>query len=103
MGGSGTSGILRFKSSCGETFTVALGIHNYNVWCDAQVNLRDDETAVKMHPEYYNRGSLSDQAHSGIFKGTKNANCVGISFTQTDGNQLPAVLYYNPEKDRRVY
>ncbi|OBZ77384.1 Boletus edulis lectin [Grifola frondosa] len=29
MGGSGTSGTLRFKNPCGDYFVVALGVHNY--------------------------------------------------------------------------
>ncbi|GIK04357.1 hypothetical protein Aspvir_008438 [Aspergillus viridinutans] len=103
MGGSGTSGMLRFKSSSGETFTTVLGMHNYNPWCDVQVNLKDDETAVKMHPEYYNGGKLSDQAGAGIYKGTGHGQMVAITFQRKDENEVFAVLQYYVEPDRRVY
>ena len=32
--GSGHSGILKFEDQGGQVFTVILGVHNYNVWCD---------------------------------------------------------------------
>ncbi|KAF7159507.1 hypothetical protein CNMCM5623_004845 [Aspergillus felis] len=103
MGGSGTSGILRFKSSSGETFTAILGIHNYKPWCDVQVNLRDDDTAVKLLPEYYNGGALSGEAHGEIFKGTCHGKWVGITFDKADGHELSAVLHYYADRDGRVY
>jgi hypothetical protein len=53
MGGSGTSGMLRIKAASGYTFSVIVGFHNSEFWCDAQVVLPDDDTAVKLHPEYY--------------------------------------------------
>ncbi|KAF3029040.1 hypothetical protein E8E15_010554 [Penicillium rubens] len=58
MGGSGTSGMLRIKTTSGTTFSVIVGYHNYDFWCDAQVNLHDDDTAVKLHPDRENGESL---------------------------------------------
>ncbi|KAI2890736.1 hypothetical protein CBS76997_5089 [Aspergillus niger] len=66
LGGSGTSGMLRIRASSGHTFSVVVGYHNYEFWCDAQVDLHDDDTAVKLHPEYYNGGRLSSQANPSI-------------------------------------
>ena len=56
MGGSGTSGILRFESDTGERFSVALGVHNNARWCDIVTGLAAKDTAVAIHPEYYNNG-----------------------------------------------
>lgn len=55
MGGSGTSGILRFMTEQGkEAFFVAMGVHNYKPWVDTITGLADDVTGVKALPEYYN-------------------------------------------------
>jgi hypothetical protein len=54
MGGSGTSGILRFMTEQGkEAFFVAMGVHNYKPWVDTITGLGDDITGVKALPEYY--------------------------------------------------
>ncbi|KAI9428630.1 lectin [Lactarius indigo] len=53
MGGSGTSGSIRFVSNTGEAFVVALRIHNYKRWCDIVANLKTDQTACTINPEYY--------------------------------------------------
>ena len=55
MGGSGTSGILRFMTEQGkEAFFIALGVHNYKPWVDTITGLGDDITGVRALPEYYN-------------------------------------------------
>jgi hypothetical protein len=55
MGGSGTSGMLRFMTEHGkEAFFIALGVHNYKRWVDIVTGLADDVTCVKALPEYYN-------------------------------------------------
>lgn len=53
MGGSGTSGMLRFKNPKGDQFLVALGVHNYKRWCDIVTDVPLDQTAVDVHPSYY--------------------------------------------------
>ncbi|KAH8428571.1 uncharacterized protein LDX57_006267 [Aspergillus melleus] len=104
MGGSGTSGMLRFKSSSGENFTVVLGIHNYKPWCDAQVKLQDGDTAVKIHPEYYSGGKLSGEDYgTGFIKGTDHLKWVGVSFDQQEGHDLSAEVTFYPAKDERIY
>ncbi|KAM3498524.1 hypothetical protein MY10362_008163 [Beauveria mimosiformis] len=55
MGGSGTSGIVRFIAATGsEAFVVAVGVHNYKPWVDIVTNLSKDQTGVSILPEYYN-------------------------------------------------
>ncbi|KJF60767.1 lectin 1c [Coccidioides immitis RS] len=56
MGGSGTSGMLQFESSTGETFLLAMGIHSYKRWCNFVVDLEDDATAKDFHPRCYTGG-----------------------------------------------
>lgn len=63
MGGSGTSGTLRFDSDTGESFLVALGVHNYKRWCDIVTGLNPGETGVVIHREYYH-GSERDNGLS---------------------------------------
>lgn len=95
MGGSGTSGMLRIKASSGHTFSVIVGFHNYNPWCDAQVDLRDDDTAVKLHPEYYNGGRLSEEAHSLVSRTTSTGRTVKVQIQALpDGPVfIPIVTY----------
>ncbi|CAM1505799.1 Fc.00g114360.m01.CDS01 [Cosmosporella sp. VM-42] len=55
MGGSGTSGMLRFMTEQGkEAFIIAMGEHNYKPWLDIVTGLADEVTCVKALPEYYN-------------------------------------------------
>jgi hypothetical protein len=49
MGGSGTSGSLRN----GREFVVTLGVHNYKRWGDIVTNLKNDQAARIVNPEYY--------------------------------------------------
>ncbi|KAK4442878.1 lectin 2b [Podospora aff. communis PSN243] len=53
MNASGSSGMLRFRSSEGEYFSVAVGVHNYKRWCDVDVNLGDSGVLTGLHPRYY--------------------------------------------------
>ena len=60
MGGSGTSGSLRFVSDSGGSFVVTLGVHNYKRWGDIVTNLKD-QTACIINPEYYSEGQPKRQ------------------------------------------
>ncbi|KAI0298337.1 fungal fruit body lectin [Multifurca ochricompacta] len=53
MGDSGTSGCLRFTSDTGESFILALGVHNYKRWGDIIPNLSAEDTGVVINPQYY--------------------------------------------------
>nr|AXS59213.1 isolectin 2b [Hericium erinaceus] len=58
MGGSGTSGTLRFASvACDAYFTVALGVHNYKPWVDIAVDQPSTDTCVHVHPQWYEEGT----------------------------------------------
>jgi hypothetical protein len=48
MGGSGTSGSLRFVSSSGENFVATFGVHNYKRWCDIVTNLKNDQVYLTL-------------------------------------------------------
>lgn len=49
MGGSGTSGTLRFL--------VVVGVHNYRRWTDVVADLTSDQTGMVINPEYYGGGT----------------------------------------------
>ena len=53
MGGNGTCGSLRFASNTGESFIITLGVHNYKRWGDIVTNLKNDQTAMVITPQYY--------------------------------------------------
>ncbi|KAF8422317.1 lectin [Boletus edulis BED1] len=92
MGGSGTSGVLRFKSDK-ELITVAVGVHNYKRWCDVVTGLKPEETALVINPQYYNNGpraymrekQLAEYSVTSLV-GTK----VEVKYTATEGNSLQA-------------
>ncbi|KZP31629.1 lectin [Athelia psychrophila] len=92
MGGSGTSGTIRFVSVDGkESFIVALGVHNYKRWCDVVTNLKDDQTGVLINPQYYNNGGRDYQREKQLASyNIKNAKGreIGVKFTKDDGNDL---------------
>ncbi|KAL4869925.1 hypothetical protein BDV12DRAFT_167083 [Aspergillus spectabilis] len=94
MGSSGTSGILRFQSPSGELSTVVVGIHNWQPWCDAQVDLATNDTGVKLHPEYYSGGRLSGEAHREIQRTSSKGTHVKVFFDAVEGHQISAVVQY---------
>ncbi|KAI0406773.1 fruit body lectin [Xylaria palmicola] len=62
MGGSGTSGMLRYQTEAGgEPFTVVIGVHNYNPWVHILPDVAPNETCVALLPQYYAGGK-----HSGV-------------------------------------
>jgi len=90
MGGSGTSGALRFKNGAGEQFLVLLGVHNYKPWCGMVTDLAPGDTCMKIQPEYYGNGSANkswvqvDHMEKRSAKGTK----VQVKFVQAEGHAL---------------
>ncbi|KAJ5845445.1 hypothetical protein N7534_009114 [Penicillium rubens] len=94
MGGSGTSGMLRIKTTSGTTFSVIVGYHNYYFWCDAQVNLHDDDTAVKLHPEYYNGGILSHEARPITERTTSAGRTVKVYLQALPCGRPPVIITY---------
>ena len=53
MGGSGTSGGLRLKSTAGDYVFIVFGINAYQPWVDVVVDLTPGDTGVAVHPTYY--------------------------------------------------
>ncbi|KAG2109320.1 lectin 2b [Suillus discolor] len=97
MGGSGTSGGLRFMCGTGEEFLVVLGIHNYKRWCDIDVNLAPGDTGMKIHPEYYTDGTpqnklLWDQL-SEIEKTSAKGTKVNVKYVQEAGDGKSFVVH----------
>jgi hypothetical protein len=61
MGGSGTSGMLRFQSENGEErFAVTIGVHNYNPWVHILPDVATNETTIVLLPQYYAGGKHSN-------------------------------------------
>lgn len=96
MGGSGTSGMLRFTAAGGQHCALIVGVHNYKVWCDVLVDLKSDDTLVKLLPTYYGAGerNVGWVQKSSVVKTTAAGKEVGVNFYQTEGNQLLANFTY---------
>ncbi|KAF8273058.1 lectin [Lactarius quietus] len=93
MGGSGTSGCLRLQSDSGESFVVALGVHNYKRWGDIVTNLKNDQTATTINPEYYSSEHPDRQKQREKQLTTYSvANLQGrkfsLEYTKAEGNEL---------------
>ncbi|PPQ68811.1 hypothetical protein CVT24_007697 [Panaeolus cyanescens] len=92
MGGSGTSGTMRFSSSdTGESFLVALGVHNYKRWGDIVADLKNDQTGIIINPEYYKAGKRATQRERQLSQFTvKNSKGrpLTVNFTDADGKDL---------------
>lgn len=91
MGGSGTSGILRFKCN-DEYFIVALGVHNYKRWCDVSTGLASSGTACHIHPDYYTEGNVRaavrEKQLSTFDVTSPQGRKITVNFDQPDGNDL---------------
>lgn len=94
MGGSGTSGMLRLGSNSKESFCLAVGVHNHRRWCDIVVDLKDDDTAQKIHPAYYlcDGSPMLWKQLSEITKTTRRGMNIGIKFSINEGTELCAEL-----------
>ncbi|KZV96854.1 fungal fruit body lectin, partial [Exidia glandulosa HHB12029] len=97
MGGSGTSGILRFRSG-DQYFIVALGVHNYKRWVDVSTSLAGNDTATHIHPDYYTGGNLRAGVREEQRKdfdvtpqsGPMAGRRVEVHYTISEGNNLEA-------------
>ncbi|KAF8999150.1 fungal fruit body lectin [Cyathus striatus] len=91
MGGSGTSGTLRFVADNGENFIVAVGVHNYKRWGDIVTNLSNEQTGVVINPEYYSvkerEQARERQLVSYNVKNAKGRN-FAVTYTVAEGNDL---------------
>lgn len=90
------SGLLRFRSSNGELFSVVVGLgYTFTEWADVQVDLARTDTGIKLHPEYYDKGRLSHESHKEITRTSSKGAKVGISMGQLYSGELTAVLEYS--------
>ncbi|KAL4746990.1 hypothetical protein BDW72DRAFT_24471 [Aspergillus terricola var. indicus] len=95
MNGSGTSGMLRIMASSGQIFTVIVGYHNYEFWCDVQMDLSSEDTAVRLHPEYYGGGRLSGEAHNAVKRTAKDGRTVEVHLQHLPCGRPPVVITYS--------
>ncbi|KAI5778642.1 fruit body lectin, partial [Geopyxis carbonaria] len=96
MDDSGTSGMLRLMTADGVRFAVIVGVHRHKPWCDILVDLKRDDTLMKLHQTYYGSGwrTAEWQQLSSVTKETIAGKTLNINFYGTDGRQLHAYLNY---------
>ncbi|KAK1835658.1 fungal fruit body lectin-domain-containing protein [Podospora conica] len=98
MNASGTSGMLRFRTSGGDRFAVAVGVHNYKRWCDISADLDNATPLTKLHGRYYDDKDVKNKrlwAQDEKFQvTTKNGVNIKIVFFKEDGKALWARLEY---------
>lgn len=82
MGGSGTSGMLRFQTASGEYFAAAFGIHNYAPWSGIAVDLKAGDTLQEVHKTYYAGGSRSSPTVKDSMALTKTGKGMAISYEE---------------------
>lgn len=97
MGGSGTSGVLRFTNPDGDNFLVALGVHNYKRWCDIVPDATTSMTGVQVHPSYYssgdgNRNGMLWKQLANLESTTAKTTKVKVDYYKEDGNTLYATI-----------
>ncbi|KIJ57103.1 hypothetical protein M422DRAFT_149659 [Sphaerobolus stellatus SS14] len=95
MGGSGTSGSVRFVSDTGENFVATFGVHNYKRWCDIVTNLSNEQTALVINQEYYGvpeRDAQREKQLASYNVANAKGRKFSINYTVTDGNNLKANL-----------
>lgn len=81
MNGDRGSGLIRFKESNGQIFSVVIGKGYQGWWCDVQTNLDVTDTGIKLLPEYYrNGGKYSTESHEKITRYTSAGRMVKLEF-----------------------
>ena len=93
MGGSGTSGSLRFVSDTGENFIVTLGVHNYERWGDIVTNLANNQTGVIINPQYYDskfpdREKAREAQRASYSVDNAKGRKFALNYTVASGNNL---------------
>jgi hypothetical protein len=92
MGGSGTSGLLRFESG-NEIFTVTVGVHNYKRWGDIVTGLATKDTGLVILPEYYTpgiRASARERQLADYSVRSATGRNLQVKYTVAEGNNLEA-------------
>ena len=93
MGGSGTSGSLRFVSDTSENFIITLGVDGSKCWGDIVTNLDNDLTGIIINSRYYddNHKDMEKQREAHLTSySISNLKDRRFSFTYTvaGGNNL---------------
>jgi hypothetical protein len=96
MGGSGTSGHLRFKSRK-ETFIIALGVHNHSRWCDIIPNISDNDSTSAIQAEHYNgayahRCRAREQQLTRYSVKSATGLHIAVHYTEAEGRSLEAII-----------
>jgi len=102
MGGSGTSGTMRFKNEkTGEEVTVTLGVHNYKRWCDIVSGFDGKETATTIQAQYYQGSDPTSvarhqarEAQRSSYQGPSAVSGIKweCKYTQPEGENLEACI-----------
>ncbi|EFX06021.1 fungal fruit body lectin [Grosmannia clavigera kw1407] len=98
MKGSGTSGLLRFRSSNGEEVGIVVGVHNYKRWCHIVTDFGINETSHARRAKYYSddaafSGQLWAQAESFTTTSSKGRPVL-IDYFVKEGNDMHATVKY---------
>ncbi|KAH9995931.1 lectin [Russula compacta] len=93
IGGSGTSGSLRFVSDTSENFIITLGVDGSKRWGDIVTNLTSSETGVVINPQYYDSNYPDrEKQRTAQLTSYSVANSEGrkfaFNYTVTEGNSL---------------
>ncbi|KAH6838681.1 fungal fruit body lectin [Chaetomium sp. MPI-CAGE-AT-0009] len=107
MDESGSSGMLRFRTQSGTIFAVAIGVHNFERWCDVQVNLTGDNPLTKLHARYYDE---ADELYQKLWAQSTEASGVlnnegheaKVGFYKTEGQFLAGYLAYFPQEPQET-
>jgi hypothetical protein len=93
MGGGGTCGTLRFQSDTGEKIVIAVGVHNYERWCDIVQDVKSDQTGSTIQAEYYGGGGRATQREKQLASysvTSASGRKVSIKYTVDSGKDLRA-------------
>jgi len=92
QGGSGTSGSLRFVSDTGEIFVATFGVHNYKRWGDIVTNLKTNETALVINPQYYgdqkDRNAIRESQNTQHKVANAQGRQLSINYVVSEGQNL---------------
>ncbi|KAF9237746.1 lectin [Melanogaster broomeanus] len=77
----------------GERIIIAVGVHNYERWCDVVTGLASDATGVVVNAEYYNNGGrdyMREKQLSSYSVTSAAGTKVQVNYTVAEGNNLQA-------------
>ncbi|KAF8962721.1 fungal fruit body lectin [Flammula alnicola] len=91
LNNSGVCGTIRLVADNGENFLVAIGIHDFQRWCDIVTNLGEDDTGLNINPQYCGaRSGIREKKLSSYSISNVKGRKFSINFTVAEGNDLKA-------------